>query len=91
MPANLIDTKPIEQYLERLLPTQPEAARLLKLALVRPLAQRERNLEQLVELPDDAPDWLKRKWPEGGPSNSSSPTPTSTSRPGTSPTGSASP
>jgi PcfJ-like protein len=67
MPANLIDTKPIEQYLERLLPTQPEAARLLKLALARPLAQRDQNLETLSELPQDAPGWLRTKWPKGGP------------------------
>ena len=44
MTANLIDPKAIERYLDRFLPGQPEAARLLKLALARPLAQRDQNL-----------------------------------------------
>src|ERR1700677_169114 len=67
MTANLIDPKAIERYLDRFLPGQPEAARLLKLALARPLAQRDQNLETLSELPQDAPDWLRTKWPKGGP------------------------
>ena len=67
MMPNLIDTKSIDDYLDALVPAQPEVQRLLKIALAKPLAKRPENLEPVTELPSDAPAWLKAKWPEGGP------------------------
>ncbi|NBZ97001.1 MAG: hypothetical protein EBR40_11370 [Proteobacteria bacterium] len=67
MKPNLFDTKPIDRYLEGLAPADPDLQRLLKLALAKPLAKRSENLEPVTDLPADPPDWLKKKWPDGGP------------------------
>jgi hypothetical protein len=67
LPVNLIDPQSINSYLEGFLPSNPEAAKLLQLALAKPLAQRGENASPVDSLPDDAPVWLKRKWPQGGP------------------------
>ena len=67
MPINLIDPQSIDAYLEGFLPSNPSAATLLKHALTRALSKRAENLRVMTDLPDDAPDWLKAKWPEGGP------------------------
>lgn len=67
MPINLIDPESIDLYLEDFLPSDPVAATHLKVALSKLLAHRPENARELRELPGDAPDWLKKKWPEGGP------------------------
>ena len=64
---NLIDPESISRYLEGFCPENPEVAELLKHALARPLAVRPENCQHLRSLPDDAPKWLQKKWPEGGP------------------------
>ena len=67
MPANLIDPHSISAYLESFLPSDPQATSLLKLALGKNLGKRPENLQEIHELPEDSPDWLRAKWPEGGP------------------------
>ena len=64
---NLIDKAPIDAYLEQFLPSDPESASLLKLALAKVLAKRAENMQEVKELPPVAPDWLRAKWPQGGP------------------------
>lgn len=64
---NLINSESISTFLEGFCTGNQEAGELLKLALAKPLAVRQENLREIRDLPDDAPEWLKRKWPEGGP------------------------
>jgi hypothetical protein len=65
--VNLIDPRPIEAYLDGFLPSDPQAASLLKQALTRGLSKRSENMQVMTDLPEDAPEWLKSKWPRGGP------------------------
>jgi hypothetical protein len=43
------------------------AAKHLQTALRQALKKEDAAFEPVVSLPPDAPDWLKAKWPEGGP------------------------
>lgn len=67
MTLNLIDPQGIKVFLDSIADGDTKTAKLLNQALTKPLANREANLEAIRELPDDAPEWLKAKWPEGGP------------------------
>ena len=67
MTVNLIDPQSIDTYLDSFLPSDPVAATHLKTALARMLARRPENTQVLRELPEDAPEWLRKKWPNGGP------------------------
>ena len=64
---NLIDPQSIDAYLDRFLPSDPKASKLLNQALRKILSSRPENLRELTACPEDAPTWLKAKWPEGGP------------------------
>ncbi len=63
---NVIDKTEIEAYLGTF-HDDAQVQKLLNQALAKPLSVRQENLREIRDLPDDAPEWLKRKWPEGGP------------------------
>jgi len=63
----LIDPKEIDAYLAGFFPDNPRGAELLQLTLALALRKRPENMEELRDLPDNAPEWLRNKWPEGGP------------------------
>lgn len=64
--VNLIDKSAIEAFLDTF-HTDLQVRKLLGQALVKALSKRPENLAELRELPKDAPQWLKDKWPEGRP------------------------
>lgn len=63
---NLIDKAAIEAYLDSF-HNDPKVRTLLRQALLPALSKRPENLAEVREMPLDAPQWLKEKWPEGGP------------------------
>ncbi len=67
MTVNLIDQQRIESYLGSFVPSDPQVASLLTLALGKVLAKRPENAVEITQLPDNAPEWLRAKWPHGGP------------------------
>jgi hypothetical protein len=67
MPVNLIDPSDISLFLSLQAEGDAEIAAWLELALGKSLRRRENSAAEILELPVDAPDWLRRKWEEGGP------------------------
>jgi len=64
---NLINSESISSFLEGFCIGNQEAGELLKHPPAKPLAVRQENLREIRNLSNDAPPWLKSKWPEGGP------------------------
>ncbi len=64
---NVINPEAIDEYLESFFPDKPREAKLLQLALKNALQKEPSCLLELKALPRNAPDWLKAKWPNGGP------------------------
>lgn len=55
----------IDRYLEPFAESNPVIENHLKLALNRALRKHRPNLHRVRELPDDAPEWMRRKWLAG--------------------------
>jgi hypothetical protein len=72
---NLLDPDSIDAYLDGFLPSDPAAAGLLRLALGKVLRRRAANMRELRALPEDAPAWLRRRWPDDGPYHRFAPDP----------------
>ncbi len=67
MGINLVHTSEIEKFFLQQAEGDLQLASWLQRGLLRSISRREKNAVELREMPDDAPDWLRRKWPEGGP------------------------
>ncbi|TAL34085.1 MAG: hypothetical protein EPN97_08665 [Alphaproteobacteria bacterium] len=67
MTVNLIDPSEISHFLRLQAEGDAELAGWLELALSKSLRRRERSASEILDLPPDAPEWLRRKWNDGGP------------------------
>jgi len=67
MGINLVQTSEIEKFFLQQAEGDLQLASWLNIGLMRSICRRAQNAVELLDLPPDAPDWLQRKWPEGGP------------------------